>query len=745
MLLDNSVWQLAELTSVALSADDFSQETVSQFFSEKKNKALVVVDHEGYLKGLVSRGDFLKSLGSEPTRLNKDPFVLRQGHGSKTGSVADLNFIPVIDERRRVTKVLERTESSKPSKALSPEGVFTVAEIGNNHNGSEARARELVELAAKANASAVKFQIRDLERTYIATDENFLRNTDYGTAYTVRQLQKFNLEAEVIYGLMEYARSLGLMAFATPFDNHSLQFLLSKREPLIKIASADLSNYEFQEMLGQYTGHLLMSTGMHAVEDITRTSLWAKDNFVDVTFLHTNSTYPTPYEDVNLSFMPTLKAYSTTGKVGYSGHERGIHVPAAAVALGAKYVEKHFTTDRSLFGNDHKVSLLPNEFATMAKDLAEISSALGVSHSRPVSQGETLNRISLSKGIYLKKDVKAGDVLTPDTIELKSPCVGIAARAAADVLQRQIVRDMRKGDYLNHSDFKVENQAFDRSVVGTFGFPVRMRDVEDIWQRLEPTFVEYHLFSTDVELDPRDYADRLKGKTFKVHAPEQYDDGFIVDFVNDDPEIRAETHKRFLAVFEWVDRLREVLDTDAPIELVTNMGGAKPAMEAPSLPQAEQFQFVAQAIDLAESRGVCMLPQTMPPEPWHFGGQGFHTLFVDLDDLIAIQKLRPVQFCFDTSHSWLATAKSGQDFYSKVKEVSEYIRYLHIADAKAPGGEGMQLGEGEIDLARLFSILDLNKTPYIPEIWNGHFEDFTGFKKAMKEIENVQQRIGSHG
>jgi sialic acid synthase SpsE/sugar phosphate isomerase/epimerase len=712
-------------------------QTLVSFFKHTRHKGAVIVDDDEILIGVVSRGDFLRrdDIKSESC-INLRPKVFRLGSNISDHN-KDINFYPVVNDDNKLIKVVEKFDNFDILKLFNIDGVMVVAEIGNNHNGNYNSAIELIELASASGANAVKFQLRVLGETYINTSEDYLRETDFGTSYTVRQLKKFNLNYSEVFKLMRYARDIGLVAFCTPFDVTSLQRLISSEEKVIKIASADLMNFEFQAVLKEYNGHLLMSTGMHHSEDIDKVANWAQRNFVNVTFLQTNSTYPTPYEDVNLSYLTELKEKSTTGLVGYSGHERGYHVALASMCFGATIIEKHFTTDKSLPGNDHKVSLLPKEMASLTSQSKNLQLSIG-QKTRGVSQGEVLNRISLSKSIYTSSNFVAGTKITETDIVLRSPCIGMTASEFSAYRGLVLSKDKKAGDPLYKSDFKEVDETIDYHNLAAFGLPVRMRDVKEIWEEFKPKFVEYHLFSTDLEIDPINFNDRLIGRKFKIHAPEQFDDGFIIDFVNINKSVRTETWKRFEKVFQWADRLKQVIGYHGCLDLVANVGGATKNLEEKLLTKPQMYELISQLVEHGLSRGINILPQTMPPEPWHFGGQGYHNLFVSLNDMLEIQSYHKMNFCLDTSHSWLSCHKLGEDFWKQLERVKHVTSYAHISDALSPNGEGLQLGEGEIDTKKLMEHIIHNNIEYIPEIWNGHMENFKGFRTALSKLSRIK-------
>ena len=142
--------------------------------------------------------------------------------------------------------------------------------------------------------------------------------------------------------------------------------------------------------------------------------------------LHCNSTYPTPFKDVNLNYISNLKKLGIDCEVGYSGHERGYAIPIAAVAKGARIIEKHLTLDKNMEGNDHRVSLLPDEFSQMVKSIREVEQALGSNDTRKVTQGEMMNREFLAKSIIASRDIKSGEKINKSDLDVKSPGKGLA-------------------------------------------------------------------------------------------------------------------------------------------------------------------------------------------------------------------------------------------------------------------------------------------------------------------------------
>ena len=193
--------------------------------------------------------------------------------------------------------------------------------------------------------------------------------------------------------------------------------------------------------------------------------------------------------------------------VGYSGHERGTSVPVAAVTLGAKIIEKHFTIDQAMEGNDHKISLLPDDFKRMVSEIRVVEESMGSSHTRELSQGEMLNRETLAKSIIASQSIKSGDIITRDMLEVKSPGQGLQPMYMDDLLGRAAKRSLKAGDYFYESDLSdkiIEPRevfAFNRP----FGIPVRYHDYNELSKKSNYDFVEFHLSYQDLDLDSSDF------------------------------------------------------------------------------------------------------------------------------------------------------------------------------------------------------------------------------------------------
>lgn len=252
--------------------------------------------------------------------------------------------------------------------------VYVIAEIGINHNGDLEIAKQLVDVAADAGCDAVKFQKRTPEVCVPLEQQTQRRETPWGEMSYLEYKHRVEF-GEPEYGvLMAHAADRGMHCFASPWDEPSVEFLESIDVPVHKIASACITDEELLRALRKTGKPLIVSTGMSTLEEIDwAVSVLGTENLI---LLHTTSTYPCPPDEVNLRTITTL-ANRFDVPVGYSGHERGLQVSLAAVALGASVIERHITLDRTMWGSDHAASLEPQGLAHLVRDIRIIEEATG--------------------------------------------------------------------------------------------------------------------------------------------------------------------------------------------------------------------------------------------------------------------------------------------------------------------------------------------------------------------------------
>ena len=262
-------------------------------------------------------------------------------------------------------------------------------------------------------------------------------------------LRKLELSAEDHYELIRYCKERNIRFLSTAFDMESIDFLHSLNMGLWKIPSGEITNYPYIKKIASFMEPVILSTGMCELSDIEAALNVLIEEGVSkeqITILHCNTEYPTPYSDVNLKAM--LEIGEKFGvQIGYSDHTRGIEVPIAAVALGATIIEKHFTLDKNMEGPDHKASLEPDELKFMVSAIRNIEQALGTGH-KIISESERKNMEVARKSIVAAFPIKEGELLTEDNLTVKRPGNGISPMRWNEVIGTAAIKDFDEDELI---------------------------------------------------------------------------------------------------------------------------------------------------------------------------------------------------------------------------------------------------------------------------------------------------------
>ena len=261
---------------------------------------------------------------------------------------------------------------------------YIIAEIGINHNGSLDIAKRLIDVAAVSGCDAVKFQKRNPEICVPEHQKGVMRETPWGTMTYLDYKYKVEFEKEEYDEIEQYCCEKGIEWSASPWDIDSLNFLMNYDIPWLKVPSAMITNEELMKACAATGKKIIFSTGMSTYEEIDQAVEWLLD--CETVMLHCNSTYPAPLKDLNLSCIQTLKERYEC-EVGYSGHEFRLGTTVAAVYLGATYLERHITLDRTMWGSDHMSSIEPQGLIKLVKGVRELEEAHGDGIKR-VTSGE---------------------------------------------------------------------------------------------------------------------------------------------------------------------------------------------------------------------------------------------------------------------------------------------------------------------------------------------------------------------
>lgn len=326
--------------------------------------------------------------------------------------------------------------------------VYIIAEAGVNHNGSFELACKMVDQAKEAGVDCIKFQTfkSELLVSKNAQKAEYQKKTT-GESSQLDMLRKLELSYDEFVALKEYCEKVGICFLSTPFDKDSICFLDSLDMPFWKVPSGEVTNYPYLVAVAKTGRPIVMSTGMCDLKDVEMAIKVLKENgATSIKLLHCNTEYPTPYGDVNLAAMDTLREEFGL-EVGYSDHTQGIEIPVAAVARGAVIIEKHFTLDHNMEGPDHKASLEPDELKQMVSAIRNVEKAIGDGKKVP-SGSEQKNMAVARKSIVAKTSIRKGEVFTEENITVKRPGSGISPMRWNEVLGNQAKRDFEEDELI---------------------------------------------------------------------------------------------------------------------------------------------------------------------------------------------------------------------------------------------------------------------------------------------------------
>ena len=315
--------------------------------------------------------------------------------------------------------------------------VIIIAEAGVNHNGNFDMAVEMIHKAKWAGADYVKFQtaVPELVISTFAPKAEYQKETTGAGESQLEMCKAIHLPLTDYVRLRDICKEVGIGFMSTPFDLVSIDVLEELDMDYYKIPSGEITNLPYLRKIASKGRPVIMSTGMCELEEIAEAMRILEDGGLkrdQITLLHCNTQYPTPYCDVNLAAMNTIKqAFGTA--VGYSDHTRGIEVPIAAVAMGAEVIEKHFTLDCNMEGPDHKASLEPDRLKAMVDAIRNVEQAIG-SADKHATASETPNKVVARKSIVAARDIAEGEILTEENITVKRPGNGISPMQWDEVL-----------------------------------------------------------------------------------------------------------------------------------------------------------------------------------------------------------------------------------------------------------------------------------------------------------------------
>lgn len=338
---------------------------------------------------------------------------------------------------------------------LQADGVFVIAELSANHNGSLQNALDTIKAAHEIGANAIKLQTYTPDTMTLNCDkEDFI--VKGGTLWDNKTFYELYQEAYTPWEwheeLFAYARAIGIDIFSTPFDKSAVDFLEQFNPSAYKIASFEITDYELVRYTASKGKPIIISTGIalkEEIEDVVRICKEAGNE--NIVLLKCTSAYPAPLELANLQTIPDMKKTFGT-EVGFSDHTLGTTAPIMAVTLGANVIEKHFILERSIGGPDAEFSLDKDEFGTMIKAIREAEKLLGAP-TYNLNEKDIIGR-AFSRSLYVAKAIKKGKVFSEENIRSVRPGYGLHPKCLKDILGKKAKRDYGFGERLKHESIE---------------------------------------------------------------------------------------------------------------------------------------------------------------------------------------------------------------------------------------------------------------------------------------------------
>jgi N,N'-diacetyllegionaminate synthase len=328
---------------------------------------------------------------------------------------------------------------------------FIIAEAGVNHNGLLKKALKLIDAAALAGADAIKFQTFKAENiaTKLAPKAKYQKNKFFKKENQFQMLKKLELTKHMHLKCMQYCKKKKIIFISSAFDEESLNFLKKFNIKFFKVPSGEIDNKPYLELLGKFKKKVILSTGMCNILDIDRAIKTLVKNGTskkNITLMQCTSSYPAPFEEINLRVISSLEKRFKL-RVGFSDHSLGSIASIAAVAIGAKVIEKHITMDKKLVGPDHKSSLNPSEFKLMVDDIRMVEKILG-SEIKHITTSEKKNINIVRKSIVASRFIKKNEKFTKENITCKRPGTGISPFFFKKLLGKKSVKNFDTDDLI---------------------------------------------------------------------------------------------------------------------------------------------------------------------------------------------------------------------------------------------------------------------------------------------------------
>lgn len=600
-----------------------------------------------------------------------------------------------------------------------------IAEIGINHDGSIEKAKKLIELAYNSGSSAIKFQYRNLKNAYSDTAR------EIGDEILLEEINRNYLSPKKLCDLTDYAKKLDLEVGISFFDEQDILDFSDEIKifDFFKVPSVELTNQSLIKALINLERHVYISLGAHDEKEIeSALSQLPEDGW---TPMHCTSNYPVAIQNSRLGYITYLRN-KWNRDVGYSSHDDNWEVCLLAMQLGVSVIERHITLDRHAEGLDHSSSSTPEEFAKLALFSNSLKMLMAGNSKRVPNQGELLNRQNLGRSYFAKDFIPAGNTLDISDLAYKSPNIGINKTNISKYLGEPIHIDIKNGDPVTASvflkDIKISNEVVDKAKKIGLALPVRLHDFNWIEEQFPIGAFEFHL-SYKEALSEIDFTGIKNSNIYSVHVPDYINSRQLMDPFSSDEEQRKLSRVVLDRTILFAKQLQELTGKNVPV-----VG----SFSAVHVSRENFFEEHNKLLKGYLKQDVEVMPQWLPPIAWYFGGSIKLNVMNEMTDVNFIKEY-DISICMDVCHMILGRNYFNFSPNEIMHELNEQIRHIHIADAAGIDGEGLDIGDGDLEnLPLIRNSLDYNCMKVI-EVWQGHLDNAAGFKKAILRLIDLYE------
>ena len=602
--------------------------------------------------------------------------------------------------------------------------VKLIAEIGINHQGKFSKIKKLIDGTCEAKVNFIKFQYRRNAKSF------FTNTLEMGSTLIKDELKNLFISDKDYIKAFQYAKKLKLKIGVSFFRTEDIKYLTKKfKFDFIKIPSAEALNFELIKTAMKNSKQIMLSLGGANWNDINLLKKKIKFRKNDVIF-YCISNYPTAIDAVNFNHLKSLKKLFSC-HIGYSSHDRYWEVSLGSISVGVDFIERHICLKKDQPGLDISSSSSIQEFKRLNEILTEQQWYKNVKVSDKVAnQGEIQNLKDLGSGYYYKSNYKKGDIITSNELKIMSPCRGVKA-GTFNNSGKKLKRDVIEGFPLLIEDFNSEKHKKNLSKeiykLSNFniGLPIRFSDMYLIMKQFNLPFFEFHMSFEDVFLTKnlkRNFWEQLKNSNagYSVHLPDYISSTKLIDpLANKNSVTYTKSLKIINQCMIFAQEIEDKTSKSCPIVgSFSNLHVSK---------ESTYYRLVELIEKLSKNEGG-IIPQFLPKRAWYFGGAVELDLFCSVIDKKYYANF-PFGICLDTAHLIMACNSVKGNLKSWFRNLLQYASHLHLADATGVDAEGINFGEGELDLKLLKS--NKNNIRYIIEQWEGHLYNFKGFKNAI--------------